>query len=521
MTKVKVVTGDIVQAKADAIVVNLFQGVTQPGGATGAADTALGGQIADYLKLGEFKGKAKEVAVLATRGRIPSPRVILVGLGEAKQFTLDRVRQVSARAAVAARERGCRTLATIVHGAGIGRMDPMRAAHAVVEGSLLGLYEFREYRSKPKEDEDADGEKRLDELWIVERDAKRLRQLAAAASEAETLARITNDVRTLVNRPSIDKTPPVLAQAALKWAKTYGFSAKVLEKPQLERLGMGGLLGVGSGSVHPPRLVVLEKKGKGEPVLLVGKGITFDTGGISIKPAQGMEHMRHDMAGAAAVLGAVAAATALKAPARVVGLLPIAENMPSGSAIRPGDILRSFDGTTIEVLNTDAEGRLILADALGYGIQTYKPRFVVDIATLTGAIKVSLGTLFTGLFATDDDLAKRLQEAGAAVGDDLWRMPVNREFAEHVKSDVADIKNTGTNWGGSITAAAFLMHFAGKAKWAHLDIAGTCWTEKGPGDLKQDYHAKGATGVGVRLLAEFLRRLDARPIGKRRRRKAA
>ncbi len=505
MTEVKVAKGNIVEAKADAIVVNLFKGVTKLGGATGAVDVALEGQITDFLTLGEFKGKFKDVAVLATRGKIPSPRVILIGLGDKKGFGVDQIRQLSARAANVARDRGCVSMATIVHGAGIGGVDAAKAGYAMAEGAVLGLYQFKEYRSKPKEDEDS--EKELKELWILESDAIKMRKIEAAVREAETVAWITNDARTLVNRPSIDKTPPVLAETAQKWGKKYGFTVKVLEKSKLQELGMGGLLGVGAGSVHEPRLVILEKKGKGPPVLLVGKGITFDTGGISIKPAAGMEHMRHDMAGAAAVLGAVSAATMLKIPHHVVGLMPIAENMPSGTAIRPGDILRAYDSTTIEVLNTDAEGRLILADALGYGIKTYDPRYVVDIATLTGAIKVALGNIMTGLFSNDDGLAAKLVDAGKGVGDDLWRLPVNKEYMGHVKSDYADIKNTGTSYGGSITAAAFLMHFAQKSKWAHLDIAGTCWTEKGTGDLKQDHHAKGATAVGVRLLTEFLRRL--------------
>jgi leucyl aminopeptidase len=252
----------------------------------------------------------------------------------------------------------------------------------------------------------------------------------------------------------------------------------------------------------------LEKKGRGpkaKTILLVGKGITFDSGGISIKPSQGMDMMRHDMAGAAAVLGAICAASALDVPHRVVALMPLAENMPSGTAIRPGDILRAYDGTTIEVLNTDAEGRLVLADALGYGIKKYEPDAVVDVATLTGSVKVALGTIMTGVFSTDDRLTERLVEAGKKVGDALWRLPLTGEYAAHIKSDYADIKNTGTNYGGSITAAAFLRHFVGDTKWAHLDIAGTCWTEKGGGDLRQDYHAKGATGVGVRLLAQLLR----------------
>jgi leucyl aminopeptidase len=505
MTQIKLAKGDIVQAKADAIVVNLFKGVTKLSGATGAVDVALDGQITDFLKLGEFKGKTKEVAVLPTRGKIPSPRVILVGLGDKKTFKIDHVRQISARAATVARDRGCASVATIVHGAGVGSLDAAKAAYAMVEGAILGLYQFKEYRSKPKEDEDP--ERELKELWILESDAAKLRKMEAAVKQAETVANITNDVRTLVNRPSLDKTPPVLAETAQKWGKKYGFSVKVLEKSKLQELGMGGLLGVGAGSVHEPRMVILEKKGRGAPVLLVGKGITFDTGGISIKPAAGMEHMRHDMAGAAAVLGAVSAATVLGLSPHIIGLMPIAENMPSGSAIRPGDILRAYDSTTIEVLNTDAEGRLILADALGYGIKQYDPRYVVDIATLTGAIKVALGNLMTGLFSNDDGLAQKLTDAGKAVGDDLWRLPVNKEYMSHVKSEFADIKNTGVSYGGSITAAAFLMHFAQKSKWAHLDIAGTCWTEKGTGDLKQDYHAKGATAVGVRLFTEFLRQL--------------
>lgn len=507
MVKLVFKHGSITQAKADAIVVNLFKGVTKPGGATGAVDAALEGQISDFLALGDFKGKLKEVTVLPTRGKLPSPRVVLVGLGDRKEFDADAAREVSAKAALVARDRGCATMATIVHGAGVGGLDAGQAAHALVEGALLGLYEYKEYRSKPK-DPDEEPDRELRELHVLESDSAKARRMEAAAREAELIAAVTNEVRTLVNRPSKDKPPQALAAEATRWGRRHGFSVKVFDKPELERLGMGGLLGVGSGSVHAPRLVVLEKRGaskKAKTVLLVGKGITFDSGGISIKPAQGMDHMRHDMAGAAAVLGAVAVASALKLPVRVVGLMPLAENMPSGSAIRPGDILRAFDGTTIEVLNTDAEGRLVLADAIAYGVKTYAPDALVDIATLTGSIKVALGNLMTGVLGNDDALIRRLVDAGKRVGDDLWRLPLTKDYEGHVKSDVADVKNIGTNFGGSITAAAFLKRFVGDAKWAHLDVAGTCWTEKGAGDLKQEYHAKGATGVGVRLLTEFLR----------------
>ncbi|HLE47874.1 MAG TPA: leucyl aminopeptidase [Candidatus Thermoplasmatota archaeon] len=504
---VSVVSGDITKAKADAIVVNLFQGVKKPSGAAAAVDAALGGIIADLLKLGDFQGKRKEAMVLTTNGKLASPRAILIGLGNPKGFDLDAVREVAARAATVARDRGCKVLATIVHGAGAAGLDPVAAAYANVEGALLGLYKYQEYKSRPKEDDESD--KALTELRLVEADPAKARRMAKAAKDAERVARVTNDVRTLVNRPSMDKPPEVMASTAVAWAKKYGFRARVLEKPDLQRLKMGGILGVGAGSIHAPRLVVLEKPGrrKGKKVLLVGKGITFDSGGISIKPAQGMDQMRHDMAGAAAVLGAMSLAAAEGLDVHVVALMPLAENMPSGSAIRPGDVLRSFDGTTIEVANTDAEGRLVLADAMGYGIQEFDPDVVVDIATLTGAVKVALGTIMTGVFANDDSLAKRLIEAGSRVGDDVWQLPYSKEYESHVKSDVADLRNTGVNWGGSVTAAAFLGHFAKKKKWAHLDIAGTCWTERSTGDLKQEWHAKGATGVGVRLLAEYLRRV--------------
>jgi leucyl aminopeptidase len=510
MTKITVRQGLIQDAKADAIVVNLFKGVKKPAGATGAVDAALGGAISNLIAIGDFKGALKDVSILPTNGRLAAKRVILVGLGDKGKFGVEEARMVSARVATAARERGLKSIATIVHGAGIGRLKLDGAAYALAEGAVLGLYEYKEYKSakKPEEGEEPEPEKDLGEIHIVESDAKRLPTIERMVRQAERLATITNDVRTLVNRPSMDKPPPVMAQTALAWAKKYGFSAKVLEKADLQRLKMGGLLGVGSGSQYPPRMAILEKKGRGKKaktVLLVGKGITFDSGGISIKPAQNMDAMRHDMAGAAAVLGAVSAAAVSGVPHHVVGLLPLAENMPSGTAIRPGDILRSFDGTTIEVLNTDAEGRLVLADAIGYGLKIWEPDVCIDIATLTGAVKVALGTIVTGVFSNDDRLVKGLVEAGKRVGDALWRLPVTSEYAAHIKSDYADIKNTGTNWGGSITAAAFLHHFVGKTKWAHLDIAGTCWTEKGGGDLRQDYHAKGATGVGVRLFAEFLR----------------
>ncbi len=502
--KIEVGIGDIARWEDEVVVVNLFEGVAHPGGATGAVDTAIDHQITAMIATGDLTGCFKEVAVLPTFDRIPGHRVMVVGLGKRDAFTLDRVREVSATAALRVREMGLRTFATIVHGAGVGSLDIGDATEAVVEGTLLGLYRYTEHKT----DNDR---KKVESMTLVNLDKPRAGAIRDAVHSASVVATMTNFARDLINAPSNEKTPRLLADRIRDAAKEAGAKLTVFDEKQLEKMGFGCLLGVAKGSVEPPRFLVLEHHGGGasKPIVFVGKGITFDSGGIALKPLEApgsdpMWVMRYDMGGAAAALAAVLAAARLKLPVNVVALTPLSENMPSGSAQKPGDIVRSYGGKTVEVLNPDAEGRLVLADALGYA-RTLKPQAVMDLATLTGAVQVALGKHAAGMFCTDRALAQRLLAAADATSERVWELPLWDEYNEQIKSDFADVKNTGGRSAGSITAAKFLQRFAEDLRWAHLDIAGTGWIESGPDSPKKEYLPRGASGYGVRLLVRLLR----------------
>lgn len=502
--KIDVEVGDIARWEDEVVVVNLFEGVGHPGGATGAVDAAFGHQITAMIATGDLTGKFKELTVFPTFDRVPGNRVMVVGLGRREDFTLDRVREVSAAAALRVRDMGLRTFATIVHGAGVGNLDLGDATEAVVEGTLLGLYRYTEHKT----DNDR---KKIESFTLVNLDKSRAGAIRDAVHRASVIATMTNFARDLINAPSNEKTPRLLADRVRDAAKEAGAKLTVFDEKQLEKMGFRCLLGVAKGSVEPPRFLVLsyEGGGKSKPIVFVGKGITFDSGGIALKPLEApgvdpMWVMRYDMGGAAAALSAVLAAARLKLPVNTVALTPLTENMPSGSAQKPGDIVRSFGGRTIEVLNPDAEGRLVLADALGYA-KTLKPQAVVDLATLTGAVKVALGRHAAGMFSNDDGLAKRLERAADATSERVWRLPLWDDYNEQIKSDFADVKNTGGRSAGSITAAKFLEQFAAGMTWAHLDIAGTAWVETAPDSPKKEYLPRGASGYGVRLLVRLLR----------------
>lgn len=490
--------GNVTEISTDALVVNLFKGVTEPGGATGAVDKALGGGIRDLIEAGDLDGSLGQTVVLYPRGAIPARRVIIVGLGEVERFDLEAVRKAAAAAARKAREVNARDVATVVHGAGVGGLDPEAAAQAVVEGTLLALYRFPKYQQKPDENE----KKGPARLTIVEFSADKVPTLERGAQTGRILAESVAFARNLVMEPPNIATPAELARRAQNMASEVGLQCEVLTDPDLEKLGMGLLLGVAQGSANRPHFVILEHNAGRDDlptVVLVGKGITFDTGGISLKPAKDMWRMKHDMAGAAAVLGAMRAIALLDLPLHVVGLTPFVENMPDARAYRPADVLRGITGKTAEILNTDAEGRLILADALGYAAR-FKPDAVIDLATLTGSQMVALGPLAAALFSNDDKLAERLWDASRRTGEWVWRMPLWDEYKEAIKSDVAEVKNTAGRHSGLATSAKFLEHFTEGYVWAHLDIASMVWV-----DSPKDYRPKGATGYGVRLLVDMLR----------------
>ena len=506
---VQIRQGDPSTRPAGAVAIGILESGGALGGAARTMDRATRGAVSALLASGDFKGRFLECAVLYPGGKGPK-RVIVIGLGRADALDARRVRLATAQVVRRARELRAGTLAMPVPGAGAGGLDPARAAHAAAEGAVLGHYRHAVYKRDP----DAPSLRRIE---FLERDAKRARALAphvergAAWGEAVCLA------RDLANTPGADLTPERLAARAKEVAVSCGARIEVLGVPQMERLGMGCVLAVGRGSPNPPRFIVLERgpkrvtRGRKPPTLvLVGKGITFDTGGISLKPRENMHKMKYDMSGAAAVLGAFAALPTIAPRLRVVGLIASAENMPGGDAFKPGDVLRAFDGTTIEITNTDAEGRLVLADALGYA-RRFEPDAVVDLATLTGAMSVALGPHAAGLFTPDDTLAAELLAASEASGERLWRFPLWDEYLVELRSDTADFVNSGAREGGAIIAAKFLEHFARDLRWAHLDIAPTAWAHG-----ERPHETRGATGFGVRLLLEWLSRRASSPAGSRR-----
>jgi len=470
-------------------------------------DRALGGRIAAALESGDFTGKRGETHLMHPARGVAAKRLLLVGLGEEAKLDAEALRRAGGQAAGAliARRGGQLAVAVPV----TRRLAASELGQALCEGVGLGAYRFDRYKARR---DDARGTVRG--VSLVAETGSDLRALRRGAQLAGILADSQNLARDLSNEPANALPPAALADSARRMARQVGLRCRVLEVPELRRRKLGAILAVGQGSANPPRIVVLDhdprrggakkKATKLPAVCLVGKGITFDSGGITLKPGPGMQEMKHDMSGAAAVVGALRAAALLDLPLRVIGIVAAAENMPSGTAYRPGDVVTSGAGTTIEVLNTDAEGRVVLADALHLALTDYAPDAIVDLATLTGACVVALGKWCSGLFSNDDALRERLRAAGEATGERLWPMPLWDEHRDHIRGDFGDLKNTGGRDGGAITAAAFLSCFVGKTPWAHLDIAGTAYTEK-PGPCQP----KGATGVGVRLLIEALRAFGA------------
>ena len=485
--EINVQAGDISAFAADAVVVNLFEGVTAPGGATGAVDGAMGGAISSLIAAGDVRGKLGEFALIHTLGKIAAPRVVVAGLGKSGEFSVDKVRALSADLARFLRRGRLKHAAVITHGAGIAGLDAEACAQAIAEGTLLGLYRFLRHR---KEEEENGGE--LERLTIVEYDAAKLPALERGVERGRVLAEAANLCRDLANEPANYLTPAELARQAEKLAQEAGLECEVHGPEWMREKGMGALLGVAAGSVQEPRFIVLRYRGAGEakPIGLVGKGITFDSGGISIKPAEGMGEMKGDMSGGAAVIAARAV--------NVIGVVPATENMPSGSATRPGDVLKTMAGKTIEVINTDAEGRLILADGLAYA-KDEGAAAIVDVATLTGAISVTLGNVAMGAMGNDAALMERVKQAAATAGEKVWELPLWDEYKEQIKSEVADMKNTGGRGAGSITAAMLLREFVGDTPWVHLDIAGVDFYDREKGVI-----VKGASGIPVRTLVNLV-----------------
>ncbi len=495
----KLVTGDIAAQQVDAIVINLFQGITSPAGATGAVDRALDGAISQLIADGDAKGKAGEFTLLHTLGKIPAKRVVVAGLGKADEFDADKIRAVSAETARFLQGHNCTRAATIVHGAGIGGIDPTAAAQALAEGAILGSYSFDRHKSKKNGSDDSE----LQELLVVEFDAAKVPALQQGIDQGRIIAEATNLCRDLANEGSNNMTPLLLADAARQVAERYGLEYRSYDRPEMEEMGFGALLAVAQGSAQPPQFITLRYKssdavGDKPALAIIGKGVTFDSGGISIKPADGMDHMKGDMAGGAAIIAAMQAIAQLKPHLNVVGVVPAAENMPSATAYKPGDIVRAANGKTIEVLNTDAEGRMLLADALSWANKEgLSP--LIDVATLTGACSVALGPYYSGVMGNNQPLVDQVLTSAKRSGELMWQLPLTDEFKELVKSDVADVRQTGTSRaGGAISAAQMLHEFAEDTPWVHLDIAPTSRSDRDRGAT-----VKGQTGVAVRTLVSL------------------
>ena len=482
-------------ARIDGLVIPLAKGDRVPRFAR-AVDATLGGAVRAALERGDFSGKRGETLQMPAEG-VGAGRVLLLGLGEEGGGDAEVLRRAAAGAVRAVAERrGSRAGLLVPPGR---RPAAAEVGQALAEGALLGGYRFDKYRTLESPPTP------LKSLDLFPPDAAQAGALRAGARVGAIVAESTNFARDLSNEPGSVHTPAWLAQQARKLGREVGLRVRIFDQRELERRRMGGILAVGRGSANPPRMIVLEHNApaRGRPrrrtVALVGKGITFDTGGISIKPAASMEEMKHDMSGGAAVMGALRAAALLDLPLRVVGVVAAAQNSPGGRAYLPGDVVRTASGKTIEVVNTDAEGRIVLADGL-FHAQSFRPEAIVDLATLTGACIIALGRNCAGLMGNDEPLQRRLRAASDETQERVWPLPLWDEHKKAIESHIADIKNTSGREAASITAAAFLSHFVGDMPWAHLDIAGNESTR-----TSEAYCVKGATGFGVRLLVALLR----------------
>lgn len=495
--KLQVKNGAALKQKTACLVVGVFEGKLKSE-LLGEVDILTAGAFARAVRSKEFNGAKGQTLLLHGGGEAITERCLLVGLGKENSFSLDALRQVSSDAATALASKQLASFVLALPQLSFKKVTVEQRVQAVAEGALLADYCYDRYLPENRPGKAVI----LDKVTLLIDEDSDLALAKRTAAEAESICAGVCFARDLVNAPGNLKSPQYLAYQAVAMAEQVGVKASLLDQRALEQQGFGAMLGVAQGSERPPYLIVLEYQGgkaDEKPVALVGKGVVFDAGGISLKPAEKMDEMKMDMGGAAAVLGAMQAAAGMKLPINLVAVVPAVENMPSGTAIRPGDILTSLSGKTIEVLNTDAEGRLILADALTY-VERFDPRIVIDLATLTGACIVALGDQAAAVLGNNDGLIRQLLKAGERSGERLWQLPLWEGYAAQIKSDFADVKNTGGRSAGTITAAAFLQTFADKYTWAHLDIAGMAWAGQG-----KSGQPKGGTGFGVRALIEYLR----------------
>lgn len=485
--EISVAKGLLEETPANVLVLNLFEGVKIPAGATGAIDIALDGLISKFVIAKEgFDGKFGSMYVFPTYGKIAAEKVLLVGLGKNKDFNLNRLREISQKIIKKCMKmHNARKVISVLHGAGIGGFDPEQSARMIAEGTLIGAYSFDKYKTEKQS-------KKVEDFVIVDMVEENCKKAKTGAKRGKIIATAVNFARNLSNEQPAYATPSKLAEIA---QSLKDIDVKVYDKDEIEKMGMGAFLGVARGSSQEPKFIHMRYKSSKVPqrkVAIIGKGICFDSGGLDIKPPSSMLTMKDDMSAAAAVLGVMSVIKDLKPNCEVHGLIAACENMPGCSAYKPGDILTAKNGKTIEVDNTDAEGRLTLADALCYACELDVDE-VIDIATLTGACVVALGNTVSGIMGNHQPTIDKLIKCANAGGEKLWQMPMFEEYGESLKSNIADMKNTGSRMGGTQIAAMFLQNFVKKVHWAHIDIAGTAYIEK-----------KGATGAGVRTIINYL-----------------
>jgi leucyl aminopeptidase len=487
-----VVHGSLTGQPSDVLIVNLFEGVKAPGGGTGAVDRALDGAITSLIEDGDFEGKLGETIVVRGCKGIPGKRVMLVGLGKSQDFGVPQVMRAAAAAARKSHELKARTVAGILHGAGIAGLPAFDCAKAVVQGTILGAYEYTRLKTQ-------DVKAQIETFSIVEMASEKISEIERGARVGEVVGEAVAWARDLINGPSNYVDPSYLAGVARELADQFGFECRVRDRKEIEESGMGLVAAVSRGSSVEPRFIELkyDAPGASKTVAIVGKGVTFDAGGYSLKSSESMYGMKDDMAGAAAVLAAMRGVGKLKPNVSVLALVPAVENLIGATAIHPGDVFKSYGGKTVEINNTDAEGRLILADAVAYAREQNVDE-IIDLATLTGACVVALGRGISGILSTSDKLAENLIDAGKVNGEDLWRLPLYDDYKEYLKSDVADLKNTGSREGGAINGALFIREFVGDIGWAHIDLSAAV------ADKDIDLARKGATGAGTGALIGYL-----------------
>lgn len=485
---VKIENKSILDVDANVIIVNLFEGVKSPKGVTGVVDKAYNGIISDFvIKKENFTGKYGEVYKLpiVENGK----KIYISGLGKQEEFTYTKIRNLTAKI-VRNMSGNAKKVVSILHGAGVAGLCPERCAQMITEGAISGTYSFDKYKAVKNENV-------IDEFIIAETDEEKFKAAEQGVKKGIVTAEAVNTARDLINESSQYLYPETLAEFAIK---NSGVKTTVYNKEEIKKMGMNAFLAVGQGSVHEPRLIHMEYKCENpkKKIAIVGKGITFDAGGLDLKPAASMLTMRDDMSGAAAVICTMKAISILKPDVEVHAVVAACENMPSGSAYKPGDVITAKTGRTIEIDNTDAEGRVTLADALAYAEETGVDE-IIDIATLTGACMVALGTVASGIMGNNDEKVKEFIKVAEKAGERFWQMPMYEEYGDVLKSDIADTKNTGGRMGGTSAAGIFLSKFIKNTPWIHLDIAGTAFLDKANAE-----GIKGATAIGVRSLIKYI-----------------